>query len=81
MNTVTTYILYIFVSGLLSIGAYFVKSLLNRVSDLEKKDSMTEIQVRQLLSDKIQPLQENLNRIESQLDKILEYLIRDHHSD
>lgn len=60
-----------------SIGAYFMKSMLLRLKDIEKDLShkVDEQSVRQLLADKIDPIADNVADLKGQVDKILDLLL------
>lgn len=64
--------------SILGFGAFLVKSLLNRISVLENvvSDKISEPRVRELLSDKVDPIREDIQEIKDQLNKITDLLLR-----
>jgi len=64
------------------IGA-FIRSLMNRIKVLEDKveNKMDQRQVKELVSDKLDPLKEDLSEIKAQLVKLTDYLLINKHND
>lgn len=72
------FVLYVGLPLILGAGAYVVKSVLLRISELEEKvnDAVTETQVRQLLGDKIDPIKEDLEEIRLSINKLFELYLK-----
>lgn len=58
--------------GSILIGSlgYMIKNIYTRINDLEKFPAVTEQQVRQIISDKIDPVKEDVSEIRKTLDYI-----------
>lgn len=74
LSQVFLYVILPLVSGL---GSFLLKTMHDRIDMLEKRmqDRMTEQEVRQLLGDKIDPVQENIKEMKEKMDKIYDLLM------
>lgn len=70
-------ITYVGVPGLLVLVGYIWKDHVRRIEELERtnKTFITEIEVRQLLADKLEPIKESINKIQGSMEKITDILI------
>lgn len=73
---ISSILMYV-ITALVGLGAWVMKSHLERLSDLEKKlpEKVTESEVRLILDDKIEPIKEKLSDLSSKIDRILELLL------
>lgn len=64
----------------ISVGVvgYIMKNILRRLESLERVQAMTDPQVRQLISDKLDPIKEDLSEIKQKLDYIFDLLFSKH---
>lgn len=64
-------------SALLGLGLFMIKKLVERVSKLEDKayHAVTKTETRALVNDKIQPLQQQILKIDKKLDKIIDIML------
>lgn len=64
--------------SILGFGAFLVKSLLNRLDLVETlvDSKVNELRVRELLSDKVDPIREDIQELKVKLDKITDLLMR-----
>lgn len=71
-----TILIYIILPSLIGMASYIIRGLINRISMLEDKmlHTMTEIQTRQLLSDKYDPLAEDIRDIKDMQRKQFDML-------
>ena len=78
MNVDNPYILYIAIPVIGSIIAYVFKSFTARLDQLENtmETKISEIAVRNIVNDKVEPLKEQLDRIDDSLNKIVDILMR-----
>ena len=74
MEGVITYLWPIIASLLCGMGAFVMKNIFNRLEVLEDKmnKTVTEQDVRTILSDKIDPLKEDVHEIKQAIVKIYE---------
>lgn len=79
MNDIT-HILMIYgaIPSILGFGAFLVRSLLNRLTEVEREvaDKIDEPRVREIMADKIIPLKEDINKLEIKLDRIIDLLMK-----
>lgn len=77
-ETTRLLLVYAAIPGVIGIISYMMKSILNRLDQIEKTlpNKLEEPEVRQLLSDKIDPLSNDIQRFEVKLDKIMDILIQ-----
>lgn len=70
-------LVYVLLPTIVGAGAYFMKSFLDRVHTLEIKvqDKINETECRQLLSDKLDPLVNEIKDLKIQVTKIIDLLI------
>lgn len=79
------FLIYVIVPAVFGIGSWIMKSFVNRLDTAEKNiselsaDKMSEGQVRTLLSDRLEPIREDIKTLEAKVDKIIEYMIGDKH--
>lgn len=75
---------------ILTMGSFIVKSLFNRLDSLESKmaSTTTEAQVRQIVSDRYDPLAQDIRdikeyqeKLDSKLDKLFDLYINTHKGD
>lgn len=80
MNEITEAILiYAALPVLIGLGTYIVKTLiLTRLDTIEDMlpSKLNETQVRQLLTDRIEPIREDIHDLKEKLDNIYDLLIR-----
>jgi flagellar motor component MotA len=59
---------------LAGIGAFFVRSIMSRIEKLEQdlNSVVTETQVRQMLSDKLDPVKEDMTEIKDSIKRLFE---------
>jgi hypothetical protein len=78
MDWIQVGLVYIAIPILIGLGRFLMQSLLNRLSILEHQIDIKvdEPRVRQLLSDKIDPLQEDIAELKVRLDKIIDLLLK-----
>lgn len=76
-DNVRILLLYGIIPSIIGGSTYFMKSLLVRISNLESTmpTKLDEKEVRQLLSDKLDPVREDLRKLEGKLDKITDILL------
>lgn len=72
--TVYTIVIYL----LIPVGAYFVKSLLDRLNKVEEKqkEAVSEPEMRRIMDDKINPIKEDITEIKYQLNKLLDIFLK-----
>jgi hypothetical protein len=58
-------------SGLIAGVIFMVKNVFSRLRDLESRISVTEPQIRQIISDKTDPIKEDVSEIRKSLAHIL----------
>lgn len=69
------------VGGLLSllvaVGGHFMRTLMQRLAEVERELPLkvTEEQTRQIVSDKIDPLREDIGELKAKLDRIVDLLL------
>lgn len=63
---------------LASLIGYFVRTQMQRISDLEASivEKLSEEETRQILSDKLDPVRENVQEIQNKLDQVITLLIK-----
>jgi hypothetical protein len=68
---------YLGVPAILGIGGWAMKTVSSRLSALEDEmvERTTDKQVRQIVSDKIDPLREDIHELKAKLDKIVDLLL------
>lgn len=68
----------VLIPTLLGIVKYLMKTHTDRIETLEKlmPMKMTEVEVRQILSDKLDPLKDSIEDCKERLDKILDMLLK-----
>jgi hypothetical protein len=61
-----------------SIGAFFMKSMIERIKELEDQmtNKLSEAAVRQIVADKVDPLKEDLKEIKDSLNQIFHLLLK-----
>lgn len=71
-------LVYALIPTILGIIKYFMKSHTDRLDALEKQMplKLTELEVRQILSDKLDPLKDSIEDCKDRLDKILDMLLK-----
>lgn len=71
-------LVYIAMPLAVGLGGWFMRSTMQRISDLEKSVALKveEDKVRQLLVDKIEPLREDVQDLKVKLDKIIDLLLK-----
>jgi hypothetical protein len=71
-------LVYALIPTILGMIKYFMKSHTDRLDTLEKQMAMklTELEVRQILSDKLDPLKDSIEDCKDRLDKILDMLLK-----
>jgi hypothetical protein len=71
---VLVYVVFPLVSGL---GAFFVKSMINRVDTLEKAapKKLEATDVKELLSYQLDPIREDIRELKTQVSKIVDMLM------
>lgn len=64
-------------SGVFGLFAYFVRVQMQRLDTLEQQiiTKMTEEETRQILSDKVDPIKEDMAEIKLKVDKVIDLLI------
>ncbi len=69
---------YLIGPAILMIAGWFMKSHVERISALEEKieHKTTEMEVRLILSDKIDPMREDIHELKASVDKILDILLK-----
>jgi len=78
MDTVTlTILVSVGIPTILATAAYFMKNILQRIDVLETQvaERTTPVDVRQLLSDKLDPINKALEEIKEQNKKLLDLYI------
>lgn len=62
---------------LLSIGAYFMRTIISRIEALENQGKITvsEPQVRQILVDKLDPIKDDLQEIKENIKKLFDLYV------
>ena len=77
-NSLSPFILIIF-SALVSVIVFMIKKLLDRVRRLEtmqmQQKPMTRSEVKEMIEDKISPINQRLESVDKKLDKIIDYMI------
>lgn len=70
-------LLYAAIPIILGIGRYIMKSYIDRIDALERDmpHKLTESEVRVLMSDKVDPIKEDIQELKQQCQKILDILI------
>ncbi len=65
------------VSLILGIGAFVMKTVHSRIDVLERElpHKLNEPAVRQIVSDKIDPIREDIHEIKAKLDRVMDILI------
>lgn len=78
MEGILSNMLLLAISATISVLAFFLKRLLNRINRLEEEQHhlVTENEVRQIVSDKVDPIKERLTRIEAGIDNITRLLMK-----
>lgn len=73
-----TIILSIGIPSLSAMAAYLVKNLLHRLDNLETQlqSKTSDVEVRQLLTDKLEPINKALDEIKNQNDKLYDLYIK-----
>ena len=69
---------YVAIPGIVGGATYFMKSLFERINTLEKEipKKVEEVEVRQLLDDKIEPIREDIQELKITMGKIYDLLMR-----
>lgn len=82
MDISTDIIITVVVPVVMAIGAYVVKSIINRIEVLENKTGqhVSDTQVRQLLADKLDPMKSDLSEIKEAIKKLFELYINEKRS-
>lgn len=77
-ETLKTILMTIALPGLLGLGGYMAQTVLSRITKLERElpQKVTEDDVRQIVSDKIDPIREDIHELKIKIDRIFELLIR-----
>ena len=78
MDWIQVGLVYIAIPIIIGIGRWLMQSLLNRLNVLEHQidTKIDEPKVRQLLTDKIDPIQEDIAELKVRLDKIIDLLLK-----
>jgi hypothetical protein len=78
LSIIQVVLIYALIPIVLGSGSYFIRNILMRISELERQIPIrvTDSQVRQLLTDKLDPLQSDITELKEKLDKIVDILIR-----
>ena len=73
-----TILIYTALPLAIAIGRYIMKSYADRIDVLEREVSskLDELEVRQLMSDKVDPINQNIQEIKQQLKDILNLLMK-----
>ncbi len=68
------------ITGVLSVLGFWGRSMMQRIDQLEErqKTKQDEAQVRQLMSDKVDPLKEKLEEIKDSVDRLYDLWINSH---
>ncbi len=63
---------------IIGIGSWVMRSMIQRLEEVERKVSIKtdENYVRQLLTDKIDPIREDIHELKAKLDKIVDILLK-----
>lgn len=71
-------LLYVVLPPVLGTLGYIARTLMQRINELETKmvEKVTEAEVRQLISDKTSPIQEDLSEIKAVQHEILQILLK-----
>jgi uncharacterized membrane protein YgaE (UPF0421/DUF939 family) len=78
MSNIFETIIGIGLSTVVSIGAFIMKHIFNRLDALESKldHTVTEQEVRTILSDKLDPMKEDIQEIKQAMIKIYELYLK-----
>lgn len=73
-----TLILSLVVPSVLGVVAYIVRAQMQRLDTLERQmiTKTDEHEVRQLLSDKVDPIKESMSEIKEKVDKVIDLLLK-----
>lgn len=71
-------VLYVIIPILLSLVGYIRRIDVERIAKLEAKvdTTMSDVEVRQLLVDKLEPVTEDLKEIKVKMDKVIDHLLK-----
>lgn len=77
MNILSDPFVYLVVTIVLSVATYFIKHLLVRLSTLEAQmqTKIDDVEARQLIQDKTEPVNANIAEIKEKLDKLFDLYI------
>jgi len=75
---VNSLLIYVILPTILAIGAWLMKSHVERISRLEVDVQLktTEAEVRTILADKLDPIREDIKELKANSDRILDILLR-----
>ena len=70
-------ILYAILPVLITLVSYIVRGIMQRLERLESglTDKISEQEVRQILTDKLEPVTDDLKEIKDKVDKVIDHLI------
>ena len=76
-NLISPFALCVF-GALLSIVIYMFKKAMERIRELERNQSrfVTRADAREMVEDKVSPINQQLERVEEKLDKIIDIMIK-----
>ncbi len=77
-DTVKLLLSYAIIPIILGIGTFIMKSIHMRLDEIEKvlPSKLNRGDVRQIVSDKIDPIHEDLKDLKDQVDKVIDLLIK-----
>lgn len=77
-DLVKNLIIFVILPFVGAIGAYFMKTHVDRIEQLEKSIALktTEPEVRLIIADKTDPIKEDIKEIKADISKILDILLK-----
>ncbi len=69
---------YIIVPAALMVGGWLMKSHVERIAavETEVRTKTTEVEVRMIIADKMDPIREDVHELKASVDKILDILLK-----
>ncbi len=62
-------------SVIIGVAGYMMRNIFTRLNDLEKFPAVTEAEVRQIISDKVDPIKEDVSEIRKTVDYIFSLIL------
>lgn len=77
-ETLKLLIIYLGIPTILGIGAWIMRSTINRISELEHqiRTKVEEDKVRVILNDKLDPIREDVHEIKVQINRLMDLILK-----